>query len=289
MPLLADFTATSVEANGIRLHVAHSGSGPPLLLLHGYPQTHVMWHRVAPRLADRLTVVCPDLRGYGDSDKPGGGGDHDGYSKRRMARDQVEVMRALGFDRFAVVAHDRGARVALRMALDHPAVVSQLALIDIVPTAVIYDTVNDARARTVWRYFFLTQSFDLPERLIGSNPDFYLQRTLDEWCSTPGALDEEAVAEYSRCFDAACIHATCEDYRAGATIDIAHDRVDADQLLQCPLLVLWSVPGLGRQYDVEAIWRRRAPDLRSVPVDCGHFIAEERPEEAIQALLSFLR
>lgn len=288
MPLLADFSTRVVDANGIRLHLAQAGGGPPVLFLHGYPQTHVMWHAVAPGLVDRFTVVCPDLRGYGESDKPPGGGDHAAYSKRTMAQDQLEAMRALGFDRFAVVAHDRGARVALRMALDHPAVVTRLAILDIVPTAVIYDTVDDARARSAWRYFFLTQPFDLPERLIGSNPDFYLTRTLEEWCSTPGALLDAAVAEYRQCFDAAAIHATCEDYRAGATIDLVHDRVDADQQVHCPVLVLWSTSGLGQQYDVETIWRRRARDARCVPLDCGHFIAEERPEQTVEALLSFL-
>ncbi len=176
-----------------------------MLLLHGYPQTHAMWHRVAPALAERFTVVCPDLRGHGDSDKPPGGGDHVAYAKRTMAQDQAELMHALGFDRFAVVAHDRGARVALRLALDHPAVVTRLVVLDIVPTAVIYGTIDDARARTVWRYVFLTQPFDLPERLIGSNADFYLRWTLTEWCSTPGALDD-AAAECRRCFDAATIH-----------------------------------------------------------------------------------
>jgi haloacetate dehalogenase len=289
--LLDGFSHDDVDANGVRLHVSHAGDGPPVLLLHGYPQTHVMWHRVAPALADRFTVVCPDLRGYGDSDKPPGGGDdgdHSAYSKRTMAQDQIEVMRALGFDRFAVVAHDRGARVALRLALDHPEATTRLAVLDIVPTAVIYGTIDDARARTVWRYFFLTQPADLPERLIGSDPDVYLRWTLDEWCSTPGALADEAVAEYRRCFDAATIHATCEDYRAGATIDLDHDRLDGSQQLRCPVLALWSASGLGTQYDVEAIWRRRAPDFRGRALDCGHFLAEERPGETVDELLTFL-
>ena len=288
MPVLSGFSTRTVEANGIRVHVARGGAGPPVLMLHGYPQTHVMWHRVAPALAERFTVVCPDLRGYGDSQKPPGDDHHAGYSKRTMARDQIEVMRALGFDRFAVVGHDRGARVALRMALDDPAAVTRLAVLDIVPTVVIYDTVDDARARTVWRYFFLTQPFDLPERLIGSNPDFYLRWTLDEWCAIRGALADDAVAEYVRCFDAATVHASCEDYRAGATIDLAHDQHDANEQLQCPLLVLWSASGLGRQYDVEAIWRRRAPNFRGRALDCGHFIAEERPQDTVDELLSFL-
>jgi haloacetate dehalogenase len=288
MMLLTGFTSTSVIANGIRVNVSSAGTGPPVLLLHGYPQTHVMWHRVAPRLVQRFTVVCPDLRGYGDSDKPPGDAEHAAYSKRTMAQDQVDVMGSLGFDRFAVVGHDRGARVALRMALDHPRVVSRLGIIDIVPTAVVYGTVDDARARSVWRYFFLTQPFDLPERLIGSNTDFYLRWTFDEWCSTDQALSVEALAEYHRCFDPATIHATCEDYRAGATIDLAHDRADAHEQLGCPVLVLWSATGLGRHYDVDAIWRSRATHLRARPLDCGHFLAEERPEETANELLSFL-
>jgi haloacetate dehalogenase len=288
MTLLAGFSTHPVEANGIRIHLAQGGDGPPVLLLHGYPQTHAMWHRVAPTLAGQFTVVCPDLRGYGDSDKPPGGQDHATYAKRTMAQDQLAVMHALGFDRFAVVGHDRGARVALRMALDHPTAVTQLAVLDIVPTAVIYGTVDDARARSVWRYFFLTQPFDLPERLIAQDPDFYLHWTLREWCATPGALVHDAVAAYRRAFDPATVHATCEDYRAGATIDLHHDRADADAVVQCPTLLMWSAPSLGRHYDVEAIWRERAPHLRALQLDCGHFIAEERPDETIRALLSFL-
>jgi haloacetate dehalogenase len=287
-PILDGFEVEDVDANGIRIHVAHAGEGPPVLLLHGYPQTHVMWHKVAPRLAERYTVVCPDLRGYGDSDEPPGGDDHAGYSKRTMAQDQLAVMQAQGFERFAVVAHDRGARVGLRLALDHPSAVTRLAVLDIVPTSVIYGTIDDARARTVWRYFFLTQPFDLPERLIGADPDHYLRWTLDEWCSTPGALTDDAVAEYRRCFDAATIHATCEDYRAGATIDLVHDGVDAGEQLRCPVLAVWSASGLGGQYDVEAIWRQRAPDFRGRPLDCGHFVAEERPDETVDELLAFL-
>jgi haloacetate dehalogenase len=221
--LISGFSSRDVEANGIRLHVSHGGAGPPVLLLHGYPQTHVMWRRVAPALAERFTVVCADLRGYGDSGKPPGDQEHVGYAKRTMAQDQLALMQALGHDHFAVVAHDRGARVALRLALDHPATVTRLAILDIVPTSVIYGSVDDVHARSVWRYFFLTQPFDLPERLIGANPDFYLRWTLDEWCGTPSALADDVVAEYLRCFDASTIHASCEDYRAGATIDLAHD------------------------------------------------------------------
>jgi haloacetate dehalogenase len=205
-----------------------------------------------------------------------------------MATDQIELMRNLGFERFAVVGHDRGARVARRLALDHPDVVSHLAVLDIVPTATIYATLNRARATNVWRYFFLVQPPDLPERLIGGQIDAYLDWTLREWCRTPGALSPEAVQEYRRCFDAATIHASCEDYRAGATIDLEHDAADAGHRLACPVLVLWSAGGLGASYDVLSIWREEAADVRGQALECGHFLAEERPEETASALLPFL-
>ena len=286
--MVGGFATDRIDAGEVRINAAHGGNGPPVLLLHGYPQTHAMWHRVAPLLAERFTVVCPDLRAYGDSDKPPGGGDHRDYSKRRMAADQLEVMRSLGFDRFAVVGHDRGARVALRMALDHPDAVSRLGVLDIVPTRTIYATIDRGRATTVWRYFFLIQPFDLPERLIGSDPGFYLRWTLDEWCGTPGALTDAALAEYRRCFDEATIHATCEDYRAGASVDLADDEADTAVSVSCPTLVLWSRSGLGASYDVAAIWRERTPDMRGRPLDCGHFLAEERSDEVAAELVAFL-
>lgn len=288
VPGFEGFTVERVHAGDVFINVCHGGDGPPLLLLHGYPQTHVMWHRVAPVLARQFTVVCPDLRGYGDSAKPPGGGDHDAYSKRTMAADQLRVMASLGFSRFAVAGHDRGARVALRLALDHPDAVSHLAVLDIVPTRVIYETIDEHRAATVWRYFFLIQPHDLPERLIAGDRRGYLDWTLNEWCGTPGALDGPAVAEYDRCFDAATIHATCEDYRAGATVDLVHDRADASRQLACPTLVLWSESGIGSGYDVPGIWRARAPRFTGAALDCGHFLAEERPGAVTEALRSFL-
>jgi haloacetate dehalogenase len=248
----------------------------------------VIWHRVAPTLAQHFTVVCPDLRGYGDSDKPPGGGDHGAYSKRTMAADQVRVMNSLGFSRFAVGGHDRGARVALRLALDHPDAVSHLAVLDIVPTQTIYETIDQHRASTVWRYFFLTQPYDLPERLIAGDRRGYLDWTLEEWCGASGALDERAIAEYDRCFDAATIHATCEDYRAGATIDLVHDRADGSRQILCPMLALWSRSGIGSDYDVSGIWRSRAHRFTGAALDCGHFLAEERPQAVTEALRSFL-
>ncbi|HZA78950.1 MAG TPA: alpha/beta hydrolase [Acidimicrobiales bacterium] len=289
MTLVRGLTKDHLEIAGAGINVAHAGSGPPVLLLHGYPETHGMWRHIAPILAQEHTVVCPDLRGYGDSDTPPGGDDHIGYSKRAMAHDQVEVMRTLGFDRFAVAGHDRGARVALRMTLDHPETVTQLAILDIVPTAEIYATIDQRRAMSVWRYFFLVQPFDLPERLIGRDPGFYLRWTLDEWSATPEAFPDEVLTEYERCFDPATIHATCEDYRAGATIDLEHDVADCDVPLRCPVLVLWSERGLGSDYDVAGIWRSRAPDVTGHGMDCGHFLAEERPEETATALRRFLR
>jgi haloacetate dehalogenase len=278
------FTVHSVEVNGVSIHLRQGGDGPPVLLLHGYPQNHVMWHRVAPLLAERFTVVCPDLRGYGDSDKPEGDGDHVAYSKRTMAEDQRQVMAALGFGRFALAGHDRGARVALRLALDHPEVVSHLAVLDIVPTQVIYDTLDHRHAMIVWRYLFLTQPRDLPERLIGANPESYLRWTINEWAGSSGAVDPRAMHEYLRCFGPATVHATCEDYRAGATVDLAHDRTDSSRSLACPALALWSRAGLGQQYDVVAIWSALAPDLRCKALEGGHFLAEECPEETAREL-----
>lgn len=282
------FTARRVNVDGVSVHLLRGGDGPAVLLLHGYPQTHVMWHRVAPLLARHFTVLCPDLPGCGDSDKPAGDGTHAAYSKRTLAAQQVRLMRQAGFERFAVVGHDRGARVALRLALDHPAAVTHLGVLDIVPTATIYASLDQARATSVWRYLFLVQPYDLPERLIGGDAEGYLRWTFDEWCATPGALTREALAEYVRCFDEATIHATCEDYRAGATVDLRDDAGDASRTVACPTLVLWSARGIGRAYDVRGIWSRRAPDLRAHQLDCGHFLAEERPAETARHLIDLL-
>jgi haloacetate dehalogenase len=277
-----------VAANGTTLQAVRGGSGPPLLLLHGYPQTHVTWHRVAPLLAERYTVVCSDLRGYGDSAKPQSDPSHRPYSKRVMAQDQVTLMRELGFEQFALVGHDRGARVARRMALDHPNAVSRLAVLDIIPTATIYRSLDRRRATTVWRYFFLVQPPDLPERLIGADPDFYLDWTFKEWSEMPAAPTETALSEYRRCFDAATIQATCEDYRAGATIDLADDEADGGRRISCPLLVLWSERGIGAAYDVPGIWQEEGDDVRGRALDCGHFLPEERPAEVVSELVDFL-
>jgi haloacetate dehalogenase len=261
-----------------------------LLLLHGYPQTQIMWHRIAPALAERFTVVLTDLRGYGDSAKPPGGDNHEAYSKRAMAQDQVEVMTALGFEKFAVVGHDRGARVGHRLALDHPERVTKLAVLDIAPTLAMYERTDMAFASAYYHWFFLIQPYDLPERLIGADPDYYLEQKIGKWSKSEGCFEAAAMTEYKRCFrDPATIHATCEDYRAAAGLDLEHDRADLDRKLACPLLVLWGAEGvIERSYPVLEIWRERAEDVTGKALPCGHFLAEEAPAETLTELLDFL-
>jgi haloacetate dehalogenase len=289
--LFEGFERQQVEANGTTINLVTAGNGPPLLLLHGYPQTHAMWHAVAPRLAEEFTVVAADLRGYGDSAKPSGGDDHAGYTKRTMARDQVEVMRRLGFERFAVAGHDRGARVAYRMALDHPERVTKLATLDVVPTYVMWAGANRQFGLGTYHWYFLAQPPDLPERLIGADPEYFLRATMARWAGTPEAFSEEAMAQYVAHFsDPACIHASCEDYRAGATLDLEHDTADreAGRKIRCPMLALWGAGRAGRGgRDWLAIWREWATDVRGEGLPCGHFLAEEAPEETYRALRAF--
>ncbi len=284
-----EFRRERLTTTGAEIQVAVGGDGPPLLLLHGYPQTHILWRKVAPRLAERFTVVAPDLRGYGDSSKPSAGDDHAGYSKRAMAGDQVEVMEKLGFDRFSVAGHDRGARVAHRMALDHPERVGKLALLDIVPTLYRFEHVSQDVATNAYHWFFLIQPNNLPETLIGAATEFFLRHSLTSWSDTPGAHEPAAFAEYLRCFQQPeTIHATCEDYRAGATIDLVHDRADVGTRIACPLLLLWGeTSGQGSSYDILSIWRERATSVTGRPIRCGHFLPEEAPDETYAALRDF--
>lgn len=287
--MFEDFSETRVETEGAEIQAVYSGSGPPVLLLHGYPQTHAMWHPVAPRLAERFTVVATDLRGYGDSSKPFGDEDHVAYSKREMAADQAEAMEKLGFDSFAVVGHDRGARVAHRLALDHPEKITKLAVLDIAPTRHVFETTDRDLALAYYHWFFLAQPYDLPERLIGGDPTYYLHKKLGGWGGSMGIFAPEALSEYERCFDEATIHASCEDYRAAATIDLSHDEEDKGRKLQCPLLALWGARGVvGKLYDAKEVWRSYASDVRGNPIDAGHFLAEEKPAETIRELLEFL-
>lgn len=279
-----------ISLDGMNIAYRTFGEGPPLLLLHGYPQTHVMWAPVVEQLAPRFTLVCPDLRGYGDSGRPADDSTHFSHSKRATARDQVALMRHLGHERFAVAGHDRGARVAHRMALDHPEHVTRLAVLDIVPTRDVFRLAGKETATAYYHWFFLIQPDGLPEHLIGLDPDYYLRGCLQRWSRVPDAFDPVAVDEYLRCFrDPGTIHATCEDYRAGAGVDLEHDEADLDSRIECPLLVLWGARGfVGQAYDVEALWQARArhPIACAAP-DCGHFVVEEAPEATARALLSF--
>ena len=288
--LFAGFESHRIKATEVEVNLRIGGSGPPVLLLHGYPQTHAMWHAVAPVLAARHTVVAADLRGYGDSSKPPGGPDHAGYSKRAMANDQVEAMAALGFDSFAVAGHDRGGRVAHRMALDYAERVTRLAVLDIVPTRTIFTNVSKELATSYYHWFFLIQPHDLPERLIGADPDYYLDSKLAAWAASDGGFAPEAMDEYRRCFrDPRRIHATCEDYRAAASIDLDHDETDLDRRIESPVLALWGERGrIADLFDVLATWRERAGDVSGRALDCGHFPAEEAPEETADELLAFL-
>lgn len=285
------FERVRQEIDGVPIHAVRGGAGPPVLLLHGFPQTHAMWHRIAPDLARDHTVVAPDLRGYGDSGRPPSGDDHAGYSFRVMAADQVGLMRALGHEEFAVVAHDRGARVAHRMALDHRGAVTRVALLDILPTLHVYDHVDQALATAYYHWFFFLQPADLPERLIAADPIGYLHSLLGGWGSGLDSFDPAALAEYERCFaDAGARYAMIEDYRAGASIDLEHDRADLDRRVAAPLLALWGARSVVGRSPVDPldVWRERGEDVRGATVDAGHFLAEERPAETLTALREFL-
>ena len=282
MTFFPGFERRAIPTRGATIHTVWGGSGPPLLLLHGSPQTHVMWHKIAPRLAESFTVVMTDLRGYGDSSKPAGGGDHAAYSKRAMAHDQVDVMRALGFDRFAVAGHDRGARVTWRLAVEHPEVVTRAAVLDIVPLP--YSLLSNAFATEYFHWYFLIQPAPLPETLIERSAEFWVRGR----CRERDGITPDALAEYVRCYTPEAIHGNCEDYRAGATIDLEHAAADGDRLVECPLLVLWGQEStVGRLYDVIDVWRRHGRDVRGHAVPGRHFIAEECPDETVAALRMF--
>jgi haloacetate dehalogenase len=283
------FGQRRIETAGAGINLVTGGSGPPLLLLHGYPQTHVMWRKLAARLAADFTVVAPDLRGYGDSSKPPAGPDHANYAKRALAQDQVETMAALGFRRFAVAGHDRGARVAHRLARDHPERVERLALLDIVPTLYRFETIDQKAATSSFHWFFLIQPGGLPERLIGAEPEFFLRHMLGSWARDPSAFEPEVFSEYLRCFqNSETIRATCDEYRAGATIDLVHDRADRDHRLAMPVLVLWGErSSQGSGYDVLGVWRDHAENVSGHAIASGHFLPEEAPEESYQALRDF--
>ena len=290
--LFPGFVERRIRTSGAEIHCEVGGNGPPLLMLHGYPQTHAMWHKVAPTLAQTYTVVCADLRGYGDSSKPASDDAHAPYSKRAMATDMIEVMRALGFTRFRLAAHDRGARVSHRLAADHPDAVERMALLDISPTRSMYANTDFEFAKAYYHWFFLIQPFDMPERMIGADPAFYLRRKTSGWGSAGGKFfDPRAFAEYERCFsNQDTIHATCEDYRAAASIDLVHDDADvaAGRKVTCPLLVLWGEKGVvNRCCKPLEDWGAVATDVRGRALPSGHYLAEEAPQETLREFQAF--
>lgn len=284
------FALETFEVGEILVRARVGGDGPPLLLLHGNPQTHVMWHKVAPTLAEHFTVVAPDLRGYGMSSKPPSTPDHTTYSKRTMANDQLGVMGQLGHERFLVAGHDRGGRVAYRLALDHPETVARLAVLDIIPTSEAFERGGREFGLTLYHWFFLAQPPPLPEKLIGSDPEWFWR-----WHTTRGPdtdfFDPDAVADYLACFrDPETIRGICEDYRAGATVDFDDDLVDKQQgtRIECPVLVLWGEKSKPASwYDPLAVWSEWAVDVRGTGLPCGHYLPEEAPDQTLDELVSF--
>ena len=291
MSLFPGFAERRVRTSGALINLVTGGEGSPVLLLHGYPETHAMWHKVAPELARDYTVVCPDLRGYGDSSKPHGVPGHLNYSKRAMALDMAEMMESLGFLGFHVVGHDRGARVAHRLARDFAKRVRTLTVLDISPTLKMYESTTQQFARAYFHWFFLIQEAPLPERMLQGHVPFYVLKRLGRGKSGLKYFDKRAIAEYVRVFkDPRTIHATCEDYRAAATIDLVHDKQDRGKKLRMPLLALWGRQGVIQAlFNCLADWREVALDVRGRALNCGHFIPEEKPRELVAELKRFLR
>jgi haloacetate dehalogenase len=293
--MFAGFTDASADVDGIRIHAIRGGlaDGPAVLLLHGHPQTHAIWHKVVPTLARHYTVIAADLRGYGDSGKPDGAPDHSNYSKRRMALDQVELMRALGFSEFALLGHDRGGRVAARLALDHPQAVTKLVTLDVAPTLAMYDQTSFDFARAYWHWFFLVRPAPFPETLIRADPDLYLKQTIGARSAGLKPFTAPAYAEYLRCLsDPATAHGICEDYRASITIDLEHDRASlaSGQKIPCDFLALWGAQGVIEQcFDPLAEWRQWSSRVTGEALPCGHYIPEEAPELLLDRVLPFLR
>lgn len=290
---LEGFDERRVEVDGVGIHTAVAGTGPPVLLLHGYPQNRLMWRHVAPRLAEDHTVVVTDLKGYGRSDKPAPDAANQAYAKRTMAAEQLGVMRELGHERFAVVSHDRGARVGYRLALDHPEAVERLAVLDIVPTGEVLGNVDRDLATSYFHWFFLATGGDVPETLISAAPGFWIRAMITRLLAPGASIEPEVMDDYVTCFtDPATVVATCADYRSGATVDVEHDDADraAGRRLACPTLALWGSRGfVGKAYEPLEVWGRWADDVRGGPLGSGHFLPEEVPDAVVDEVLAFLR
>ena len=287
------FTQGRMAVSGTEIAYRIAGQGEPLLLLHGHPQTQAIWHDVAPHLTSQFTVVLADLRGYGDSGKPEPDAEHLRYSKREMAKDQLELMAALGFSQFSVIAHDRGARVAHRLALDHPQAVKRMVLMDIAPTLAMYQQTSEAFARAYWHWFFLIRPAPLPETLILADPDLYLRSVMGSRSAGMQPFTDEAYADYLRCLQLdGTARGICEDYRASAAIDLQHDQIDrnASRKVRCPLLILWGVKGtVGTCFAPLEEWAKVAEDVQGEALPCGHYLAEEQPQLLLEKVLPFLR
>ncbi len=285
-----NFKNKKKKVNGVNINYKIGGTGHPILLLHGYPQTHMMWRKVAPLLAKDYTVVSSDLRGYGDSDKPQSDKRHKPYSKREMAKDQSQLMKALGFKSYNLVGHDRGARVAHRMALDYSTEIKKVILLDIVPTLHVFENTDQELAKSYYHWFFLIQPFPFPETLISNNPEYYLKSKLRMWGPQKQFIDNKTMVEYVRCFSKKeTIHATCEDYRAGATIDLEDHKKDKAKRIVSPLLILWGKKAtVERLYKPVEVWKEWAINVTGHSLDCGHFIPEEKPNATYKSIIKFL-
>ncbi|TWI57620.1 haloacetate dehalogenase [Pseudomonas duriflava] len=289
--MFPDFQKAHCQVNGVDIAYRIGGSGPGLLLLHGHPQTHIIWRKVAPSLAQHFTVVAADLRGYGDSSKPSADPEHVSYSKRTLAQDNVALMQTLGFETFDLLAHDRGARVAHRLAMDHPAVVRRMILLDIAPTLAMYNQTNEAFARAYWHWFFLIRPAPLPETLIEADPDLYLRSVMGTRSAGLAPFMDGAFDEYLRCLKLpGTARGICEDYRASATVDLEHDRADreAGRMLTTPTLALWGAEGIvGKCFDPLAEWKKVATDVQGKALPGGHYLAEEVPEVLVDEVMRF--
>ena len=285
-----NFKQDFIEVNGVNINYKIGGQGEPLLLLHGYPQSHILWRKIAPLFAKDYTVICADLRGYGDSDKPKSDEKHLTYSKKTMGLDQNELMKKLGFNKYFLVGHDRGARVAHRMAIDFKESIKKISVLDIVPTSHVFKNTNAILARRYYHWFFLIQSYPHPETMIGNDPEYYIRSKLQMWGANNQYLTEDIIKEYLRCFNTESINASCEDYRAGASIDLVHHEEDLHKKISCPLQVLWgSKATVEELYDPVKVWKEWAINVEGESIDCGHFLPEENPIETYNAIIKFLK